>query len=74
MLNTNTAAESSAQYLLTNDAALLLGVSPQTIRNWERLGRLHAVRTARGVRLFSRLDVERLARERQAGAQLAARG
>ena len=52
------------RFLLTNDAARLLNVSPQTIRVWERAGRLVAVKTARGVRLFDRRDVERLARER----------
>ena len=53
-----------ARFLLTNDAARLLNVSPQTIRVWERAGRLAAVKTAGGVRLFDRRDVERLARER----------
>ena len=62
MLNAND--DAPARYLLTNDAARLLNVSPQTIRLWERTGRLPAVKTTRGVRLFDRRDVERLARER----------
>ncbi len=38
---------------------------PDTIRTWERRGRLHAQRTEGGIRLFKRLDVERLAAERK---------
>lgn len=64
MVNANTAG--AANFLLTNDAARYLGVSPQTIRVWQRTGKLQALKTARGVRLFSRTDVERLARERRA--------
>ena len=62
MVNANAAP---ASFLLTNDAARYLSVSPQTIRVWERRGKLSAVKTERGVRLFDRRDVERLARERQ---------
>jgi excisionase family DNA binding protein len=53
--------------LLTSEAARVLGVSPDTVRLWERIGRLPAVKTDRGVRLFNRADVERvrLARECQ---------
>jgi excisionase family DNA binding protein len=50
--------------LLTAEAAQLLGVSEATVRLWERHGRLDAIKTARGVRLFDRRDIERLARER----------
>jgi excisionase family DNA binding protein len=52
--------------LLVSDAARLIGVSDKTIRLWERVGRLPARKTVRGVRLFDRRDVERLARERRA--------
>lgn len=55
----------SSDFLLTNDAARRLNVSPQTIRVWERAGRLPAVKTERGTRLFDRRDVEQLARERE---------
>jgi excisionase family DNA binding protein len=51
--------------LLTNEAARILDVTPETVRHWERVGRLPAIKTARGVRLFFRGDVERLARERE---------
>ena len=51
--------------VLTTEAARILHVSAETIRAWERVGILPAVKTERGVRLFDRRDVERLARERQ---------
>lgn len=50
--------------VLTSEAARILDVSPETIRTWERTGRLPAVRTRKGMRLFDRRDVERLAQER----------
>jgi excisionase family DNA binding protein len=53
-----------SHYLLTAEAARRLGVSSATVHLWERLGRLPAVRTGGGVRLFNRRDVERLARKR----------
>ena len=55
-----------SQPLLTNEAAQLLGVSPETVRQWERTGRLPAMKTLGGVRLFNRCDVERLAQSRGA--------
>ena len=51
--------------ILTTEAARILHVSAETIRLWERRGRLPALKTERGVRLFDRRDVERLARERE---------
>lgn len=52
--------------LLTSDAARVLGVTADAVRDMERRGVLPAVRTASGVRLFSRADVERLAADREA--------
>lgn len=52
--------------LLTSQAARLLAVSSETVRLWERTGQLRAVRVVGGLRLFQRVDVERLAREREA--------
>lgn len=57
-------------FLLTGDVARLLHVSPVTVRMWERTGRLTAVRTAGGVRLFDRASVDRLRLERQGPATL----
>lgn len=50
--------------LTTSDAARLVGVSKDTIRLWERRGKLPAERTPGGVRLFQRADVEALANQR----------
>ena len=51
--------------LLTTEAAKILKVSPQTLRLWERLGYIAAVKTSAGIRLFDPRDVERLAQERR---------
>lgn len=48
------------------DAARLLGVVPATVRQMALSGRLPALRTESGMRLFRREDVERLAAEREA--------
>jgi DNA-binding transcriptional MerR regulator len=64
MLNANAITDGCAPLLLTNDAARVLGLSPQTVRVLERNGQLRALRTVNGVRLFDRRDVENLARAR----------
>lgn len=46
------------------EAARLLGVSVDTIRRWDREGRLSSFRTVGGQRRFYRTDVESL---REAG-------
>ena len=51
--------------ILTTEAAQLCSVAPETIRQWERDGILPALKTGRGVRLFDRDDVERIARNRE---------
>ena len=51
--------------LLTSEAARILGVAPQTLRLWEKLGHVKALKTAAGVRLFDPRDIERLARQRE---------
>ena len=51
--------------VMTSEAANLLGVSAQTIRNLAKRGALPAIRTVGGIRLFNRRDVERLAQERR---------
>ena len=51
-------------YLRTSEAAEYLGVSPGTVRNCERQGRLRARRLAHnGYRLFLRKDQENFMRE-----------
>lgn len=43
-----------------SEVARRFGKSPDTIRSWADAGKLPAVRTETGVRLFRREDVERL--------------
>jgi hypothetical protein len=50
----------------TGDAARSLDVSTERIRALEREGKLHPIRSLKGIRLFSRHEVERLAAERAA--------
>jgi excisionase family DNA binding protein len=50
--------------LQTSEAARILEVSAGTVRHLERVGQLRALKTAKGVRLFDRVDVERLALRR----------
>jgi excisionase family DNA binding protein len=53
--------ERAATPLLTSEVARLLNISSDMVRLLARLGRLPAVRTERGVRLFNRGDVVALA-------------
>jgi excisionase family DNA binding protein len=56
---------SSPEDLLTpNDAARLLGVSADTVRNLSDAGKLPTLRTVGGRRLFYRRDVEALRKAR----------
>ncbi|MFQ5880375.1 MAG: helix-turn-helix domain-containing protein [Dehalococcoidia bacterium] len=50
--------------LTCGDAARVLSVVPDTVRAMERAGRLPAVRTLGGIRLFRREDIDRVAAER----------
>ena len=52
------------EFLTTLDASRIFKKSPETVRLWEKQGKLPAIRTPGGQRLFKRDDVERLARER----------
>jgi len=51
--------------MTTSSAARLLGVSAECVRAYERSGRLPAIRTENGFRLFQRADLERLAKQRR---------
>jgi excisionase family DNA binding protein len=57
MRNTNTGPSDP---ILSSEAARILGISAQSVRAWENAGRLRATKTAGGVRLFSRSEVEQL--------------
>jgi len=58
--------------LLTTETAHVLGVAATTVYDLERRGVLRASRTSRGVRLFRRDEVERLAATRREAAARAA--
>jgi excisionase family DNA binding protein len=45
-------------YLTVSDAARVLGRSSEAVRQYERVGKLAAIRTVGGVRLFKQADVE----------------
>ncbi len=47
------------------EAAAMLGVSVESLRRWERDGRLKTVRTTGGQRLVRLAEVRRMARERR---------
>lgn len=54
-------------YLRTSEAAEFLGVSPGTVRNWVRQGKLRARRLPQnGYRLFLKSDLEAVLRSVQA--------
>jgi molybdopterin-binding protein len=66
----------AARTLTIGEAAAALGVSPDTLRRWDRDGRLRTVRDARNRRLVPRSEVERLSarpRRHATGASLSAR-
>jgi len=46
------------ELLTTLSAARLAGVSSETIRLWDRLGKLRSIRTTSGQRLFTAEDVK----------------
>jgi molybdopterin-binding protein len=64
------------QGLLLGDAARALEVSPDTLRRWERAGKLHTTRDGANRRRVPRGEIERLARRpvrHSAGDRLSAR-
>jgi molybdopterin-binding protein len=64
------------QGLLLGDAARAIGVSPDTLRRWERAGKLSTRRDGANRRRVPRREVERLSgrpNRRPAGATLSAR-
>lgn len=66
----------SARTLSLGEAARAIGVSPDTLRRWERAGRLRTTRDAANRRRVSRAEVERLSRRprrHRAGSALSAR-
>jgi len=69
-------ADDAADTLPLGDAARAIGVSPDTLRRWERAGRLTTRRDRANRRRVAVADVERLAerpRRHRAGDSLSAR-
>ncbi len=54
-----------AVFLTANDAAKILGVTAQMVRLYKRAGKLRALRTAGGMRLFFREEIEAFAKKRK---------
>lgn len=54
----------SPDFLTVTEAAEILGVSPSTLRNWDRAGKLKAKRHPfNGYRLYERRQLERILKE-----------
>jgi excisionase family DNA binding protein len=54
------------EFLGPYDASKVAGVSTSTVRLWGDQGKLTVIRTAGGMRLFRRSEVEAIAHKRQA--------
>ena len=56
--------DSLSQYVLVAEAACILGVSVNTVRNWARGGKIpHHRNPANGYRMFRRKDLDRFLAE-----------
>lgn len=58
-------------FLTTLDVAQRLGKSPETVRYYERTGKLPAIKTLSGQRIFRLADVEAFERDRDTGPEAA---
>ncbi len=61
-------------FLTTSEAARELGLTPATVRHLERSGKLAALRSKNGTRIFSERDVEQLKAIRAAAKANTGRG
>ena len=61
-----TEAEASITPCLTGEAARLLEMSERSVRSWADAGRLDVWRTSRGLRVFNREQLVRVAAQRAA--------
>lgn len=61
---------SLGEYFTIKDAAKFLGVSPSTLRNWDRSGKLKTYRNPlNGYRLYRSEELETLLQKIQSGAK-----
>lgn len=51
-----------SEYLSIGEAALALGISRDTVKRWEKAGRMRSVRLPNGHRRFRRAEVDALLR------------
>ena len=58
--------------LMATDAARILGMSAENVRALEKSGKLPAMKTTSGRRIFKASDVERLAAEREQAKEVSA--
>ena len=59
------------QYITIKQASRILGVSPLTLRNWDKSGKLGALRhPMNNYRVYRIEDIEQVLREIEAGAGL----
>ena len=65
--------EQDEKFLTTGEAARILELSPDSVRSYERDGKLSAIRVGKGQRLFSFAQVEQLRAEREKRAACDAR-
>ncbi len=58
----------AASFMKIKDAAVYLGVSPLTLRNWDRQGKLPATRhPMSNYRIYKTDDIEKLLRDIESG-------
>lgn len=57
------------KFLMVTDTARVLGKSAEMVRHYERTGKLPAIKTSNGRRLFREDDVQNFARELAAKAE-----
>lgn len=58
------------QYMNVNEAAKYLGVSPNTLRNWGKAGRIKERRNpVNGYRVYDKAELDELLRQIEAGQQ-----
>jgi DNA-binding transcriptional MerR regulator len=62
------------EFYLASEVARLAGCSAQNIRELERRGKIKALKTEGGVRLFAGADVRKLVAEREREKRRADRG
>jgi excisionase family DNA binding protein len=53
-------ASPNSEHLPVGAAAALIGISADTLRRWEKAGRIQSFRTPTGHRRFKRSEVEQL--------------